>query len=115
MKQVKEVIVENPISTYMGSEKTLEHVKEAIKEHPQLGPKYVKDFDPYHSAMTYGAWKRQGYIVSKGAKAIKSVTFVEAVDPDTGEKKMIRKSVNLFHRIQVDTISPLKLKSKQAI
>jgi hypothetical protein len=43
MKKVKEVLEKRPISTYKGSEKTLEQVKEAIKEHPQLGPKYLKD------------------------------------------------------------------------
>lgn len=110
MKKTKEALKVQPVSTYRGSEKTLEFVKEAIKEHPQLGPKYLKDFSPYHSAMTYGAWKRQGYVVSKGSQAIKSVTFVESEDPTTGEKKMIRRSVNLFHITQVEPISPYKQK-----
>lgn len=110
MKQLKNIIVEKPISTYMGSAKTMEATRIAISEHSQLGPKYAKDYDPYTNTMTYSSWKKQGYIVSKGAKAIKGVTFLEAVDPDTGEKKMIRRSVNLFHRTQVSTISPFKRK-----
>lgn len=113
MKTIKEVIVKNPVSTYMGSEKTVEAVKQAIAEHPQLGPKYVKDFDPYHSAMTYNAWKRQGYIVSKGAKAIHSYTIIESEDPATGEKKMVRRGVLLFHKSQVQPIAPMKLKSEK--
>ena len=110
MKQVKEVIAERPVSTYAGSKKTLEAVIQEIKQHPELGPKYAKNFDPFHDAMTFSAWRRQGYTVSKGAKAIKSITFIEAVDPDTGEKRMMRKSVNLFHRTQVNTISPFNCK-----
>ncbi len=115
MKTIKEVIVKNPVSTYMGSAKTVEAVKAAIAEHPQLGPKYVKDFDPYHSAMTYNAWKRQGYIVSKGAKAIHSYTIIESEDPATGEKKMVRRGVMLFHKSQVQPIAPMKLKAGKTV
>jgi hypothetical protein len=108
MKKVKEVLEERPISTYKGSEKTLEQVKEAIKEHPQLGPKYLKDFDPYHSAMTYNSWKRQGYVPAKGSIGIKSVTFIESIDEQTGKKNMIPRTVILFHRSQVQALSPFK-------
>lgn len=110
MKKVKEVLEERPVSTYKGSEKTLALVKEAIKEHPQLGPKFVKDFDPFHSAMTYNAWKRQGYVPAKGSIGIKSVTYVESEDVITGEKKMIPRTVILFHRSQVQALSPFKHK-----
>ena len=89
----------------MGSSKTVEAVKQAIAEHPQLGPKYVKNFDPYHSAMTFSAWKRQGYAVTKGARGIKSYTIIESEDPKTGEKTMVRRSVLLFHISQVEPIT----------
>lgn len=108
MKKISEVIVKNPVSTYMGSEKTAEAVKNAIAEHPQLGPKYAKDFDPYHSAMTFNTWKRQGYVVKKGSKAIQSYTILESEDPKTGEKQMVRRSVLLFHKSQVQPITETK-------
>lgn len=101
MKKVKEVLDKRPVSTYAGSPKTLAAVIEEIKSHPDLGPKYAENFDPFHDAMTFSAWKRQGYTVSKGAKAIKSPIFVETTDPETGEPRTIRKTVCLFHRIQV--------------
>jgi len=110
MKKVSEVLDERPVSTYAGSKKTLEAVIEEIKQHPELGPKYAKDFDPFHDAMTFGAWQRQGYQVSKGARAIKSPIFVEITDGETGQPKTIRKTVNLFHRSQVTTIRPIKRK-----
>lgn len=110
MKKVKDVLEERPISTYKGSEKTLEFVVQAIKDHEQLGAKYADNFDPYHDAMTFGAWKRQGYIPGKGAIGIKSITFVESEDPKTGERKMIRRTVILFHRSQVQILSPFKQK-----
>lgn len=113
MKKVSEVLDERPVSTYAGSKKTLEAVIEEIKQHPELGPKYAKDFDPFHDAMTFAAWKRQGYQVSKGARAIKSLIFVEVTDGETGEPKTIRKTVNLFHRSQVHSVS--QLGKKQAI
>jgi len=94
-----------PLSTYTGSEATLTAVKEAIKSHPQLGPKYLAGFSPYHSAMTHKAWERQDYAVIKGSKAIKSYTFIEATDEDGNEKKMIRRNVNLFHSSQVQKIT----------
>ena len=112
MKQIKDLIQKKPVSTYMGSEKTVEAVKNAISQHPQLGPKYVKDFDPYHSTLTFSAWRRQGYTVNKGAKAIKSYTIIESKDPETGEKKMVRRSVLLFHETQVTPISKSQSKKK---
>lgn len=107
MKKVKEVLDERPVSTYAGSKKTLEAVLIEIENHPELGPKYAKDFDPFHDAMTFSAWRRQGYTVSKGAKAIFSPIFVEVTDPETGEPKTIRKTVCLFHRTQVQSMSQL--------
>jgi hypothetical protein len=102
-----------PISTYQGSPKTLEAVKLAIKEHPQLGPRYLKNFSPYHDTMSFSCWRRQGYIPSKGSIGIKTVTFIES--EDAGEKKMIPRTVILFHRSQVQALSPYKLKQKQTV
>jgi hypothetical protein len=102
-----------PISTYQGSEKSRAAVVEEIKIHPQLGPKYAKNFDPFHDAMTFNAWRRQGYVPSKGSIGIKTVTFIDS--EDAGEKKMIPRTVILFHRSQVQALSPYKLKQKQTV
>ncbi len=113
MKKTKAAVEDRPVSTYQGSEKTLEHVIEAIKEHPQLGPKYAKNFSPFYDAMTFNAWRRQGYVPSKGSIGIKTITFIESGDEQTGEKKMIPRTVILYHRSQVQALSPFK--QKQAV
>ena len=110
MKKTKDTVVDRPVSTYAGSPKTLAAVIAEIEQHPELGPKYAKNFDPFHDAMTFGAWQRQGYQVSKGARAIKSPIVVEITDGETGQSKTIKKTVNLFHRSQVTTISSSKRK-----
>jgi hypothetical protein len=58
--------------------------------------------------MTFNAWRRQGYVVKKNSKAIHSYTIIESEDPKTGEKKMVRRSVLLFHKSQVQPISEAK-------
>lgn len=113
MKKTKGAVEDRPVSTYQGSEKTLEHVILAIKGHEQLGPKYAKNFDPFHDAMTFSAWRRQGYVPSKGSIGIKTITFIESGDEQTGEKKMIPRTVILFHRSQVQPLSTFK--QKQAV
>ncbi len=110
MKKVKEVIEERPISTYKGSKTSLENVVEAIKVHPQLGPKYAENFSPFHDAMSFSCWKRQGFIPSKGSVGIKTVTLIESEDEQTGKKNMIPRTVILFHRSQVQALSPFKQK-----
>ncbi len=113
MKKTKAAVEDRPVSTYKGSVKSLEAVIEAIKVHPQLGPSFVADFNPMHSAMSYSCWRRQGYVPSKGSIGIKTVTFIESGDEQTGEKKMIPRTVILFHRSQVQALSPFK--QKQAV
>ena len=113
MKKTNTAVADRPVSTYQGSEKSRDLVIEAIKTHSQLGPKYAKNFDPFHDAMTFNAWRRQGYVPSKGSIGIKTITFIEADDAGTGEKKMIPRTVILFHRSQVQALSPFQ--KKQAV
>ncbi len=47
-------------------------------------------------------WLAQGYAVKKGQKALKSVTFVEVKDEKDKVIRKIRRTVNLFHRKQVE-------------
>jgi hypothetical protein len=87
-------------SPYQGSEATYELVREQIRE--RYGDEAAEDFDPYTDAMPFASWVSQGYMVRKGEKALKSVTFVEVKDEKGGVVKKIRRTVNLFHRHQVE-------------
>ena len=50
--------------------------------------------------------------MKKGEKALRSVTFIEKEDPATGEIKKIRRTISLFHRVQVELAAPV---AKQAV
>ena len=100
MKTIAEVIDAQPISTYRGSQKTLEMVREQIKE--RWGLRESKSFNPYHDAMTATAWFAAGFKIKKGEKALKSVTFIESEDDEGKITQRVRRTVNLFHRRQVE-------------
>lgn len=108
MKTIKDVIDTPIVSPYRGSQKTYEMVRAQIEE--RWGSRVAKQFDPYKDTLPYSHWAKYGYKVKKGETALKSVTFVESEDPNTGEPKTIRKTVNLFHKKQVERI---KLDTKQ--
>lgn len=90
------------VSPYRGSEKTYEMVKEQIRE--RYGDECAEEFDPVHDAMPYTSWLAAGFQVRKFQKALKSITFIPAKD-EKGEEKMIRRTVNLFHKRQVEQIA----------
>lgn len=95
MKSLQELV-----SPYKGSEQTYKMVKEQIAE--RWGKEAAEAFDPSRDAMPFSSWLNYGYRVKKGEKALKSITFLEAKD-DLGEvEKKIRRSINLFHRRQVE-------------
>ena len=109
MKTVKDVIRGDSVtdtllhSTYRGSKSTYENVKEQIRV--RFGSKCSKEFDPYKDAMTFATWLSQGYVVKKGEKCLKSITFLEVKDENTGKVlRKIKRSVNLFHRCQVERL-----------
>ncbi|OGG75311.1 hypothetical protein A3A41_01780 [Candidatus Kaiserbacteria bacterium RIFCSPLOWO2_01_FULL_54_22] len=100
MKQVKEVLV----SPWRGSEKTAEDVREQVRE--RFGDEVADEFDPAADAMPFSSWLAQGYAVRKGSKALKSITILEMKDPEDEKKvRKIKRTVNLFHRKEVDKIS----------
>ncbi len=99
MQSVKETIT----SPYRGSETTYEMVKEQIEK--RWGEEAAEDFDPYTDAMPFSSWLAQGYAVKKGQKALKSITFVEVKDENDKVVRKIRRTVNLFHKRQVERLS----------
>lgn len=100
MKSVKEIIITSP---YKGSEKTYELVKEQIQE--RWGAECAEAFDPHTDAMPYSSWVAHGYMVTKGQKALKSITFVEVKDEKDNIVRKIKRTVNLFHKSQVEKIA----------
>ena len=99
MKQVKEVLV----SPYRGSEKTYEDVKEQLRE--RYGDDVAEEYDPHTDCMPFSSWLAQGYAVRKGARALKSITILEVKDDNDKVVKKICRTVNLFHKSQVQKIS----------
>ncbi|MBU6323234.1 hypothetical protein KGQ55_00920 [Patescibacteria group bacterium] len=95
MLSVKELV-----SPYRGSEKTYEMVKDQIEE--RWGEECAEEFDPTCDAMPYASWVAYGYQVRKGQKSLKSITFIDSKDATTGEVRKIKRTVNLFHRRQVE-------------
>ncbi len=100
MKSIKEITV---ISPYRGSEKTYEDVKSQIRE--RWGEECAKEYDPYKDCAPFSTWLSAGFVVSKGQKALKSVTFVEVKDEKDNVVRKIKRTVNLFHKRQVEKVA----------
>jgi hypothetical protein len=94
---------ETILSGYTGSTATFELVAKEIKE--RWGEGEAKKYDPYTNALTFTKWALLGYRVKKGEKAIRSITFIEAKNPDGSVSKRFRKSVCLFYYLQVEKVS----------
>ena len=100
MKSIKETLV----SPWRGSEKTAEDVREQVRE--RFGDEAAEEFDPAADAMPFSSWLSQGYQVRKGSKALKSITIIEMKDPEDEKKvRKVKRTVNLFHKRQVQRIS----------
>lgn len=100
MKSIKETLV----SPWRGSEKTAEDVREQVRE--RFGDEAAEDFNAATDAMPFSSWLSQGYAVRKGSKALKSITIIEMKDPEDEKKvRKIKRTVNLFHRLQVERVS----------
>ena len=98
MNSIKELV-----SPYKGSEATYEMVKEQIAE--RWGDEVAEEYDPHTDAMPYSSWLAFGYRVKKGQKALKSITFVEVKDEKDKVVRKIRRTVCLFHKLQVEKIA----------
>ena len=70
-------------------------VKEQIRE--RWGDECAETYDPYKSVAPFSFWASQGRKISKGQRALKSVTFVEIKNEKGEVVKKIRRNVNLFH------------------
>ena len=102
MQSVKQIVSAPLMSTYKGSERTYEDVREQLRK--RFGDDVADEYDPYSDCMTFSSWLAQGYIVRKGQKALKSITIVEVRDKDDKIVKKICRNVKLFHRRQVEAV-----------
>ncbi len=105
MKKVSEVLEPQITTNYQGSEATYEDVKQQLQE--RFGKKVADSYNPATNCAPFSVWAKAGYRVKKGEKALKSVTFVERENDETGEVEKIRRVVNLFHRVQVELAEPI--------
>lgn len=87
-------------STWKGSVDTLELVREQI--FTRWGADAAVNYDPKANCFTFKQWKKNGYSVRKGEKALKSYTYVEVKDKETDEVRKVRKTVWLFYEAQVE-------------
>jgi len=101
MKNIQEVLT----SPFRGSSANYEAVKQQIKE--RFGDECATSYDPYaNDCMPLISWANYGYRVKAGSKSLKSTTFVEVRDEKTGEViRKIKRTVNLFHKNQVEKVS----------
>ena len=106
MKKIKEVLEPKIVTPYKGSEATFLDVKKQLEE--RYGSKVASAYKPTENCAPFSVWALAGFKVKRGEKALKSVTFVEAKDEVTGEVKKIKRTVNLFHRCQVELATSAK-------
>lgn len=92
---------------YQGSEKNRLLVLKQITD--RWGKKEAKNYDPYKNCLTYLSWQKKGYIVKKGEKALKSITYIKKKEIDDETGKEIKtysypKIINLFYKKQVKKV-----------
>ena len=91
-----------PKTNYMGSKKNYESVRSQLCE--RYNEEIAKEYDPFVNCRTYNDWKRNGYLVNKGAKSFRAVVVVEKKDKDGKVIKKVPRTICLFFKNQVHSI-----------
>lgn len=86
-------------SVWQGSDNTATRVLRQIRA--RFGDKVANDYDPKTNCFTFLGWKQRGYMVKKGEKAIRSITFIKDDNEDETVAKSYPKNVFLFCEVQV--------------
>ena len=73
MKGIKEVVTDQLVSPWRGSERSEADVREQVRE--RWGDDLAEEFDAQKDAMPYLSWLAFGYQVRKKEKALKSITI----------------------------------------
>ncbi len=88
-------------SNWTGSENTSDLVRKQIAE--RWGEDEAKRYNPFVNCFTFNGWLKNGYVVRKDEKAIKSFIIVEKKDKKTGAVVERRpKTIYLFFDLQVE-------------
>ena len=88
-------------SNWTGSENTSDLVRKQIAE--RWGEDEAKRYNPFINCFTFNGWLKNGYVVRKDEKAIKSFIIVEKKDKKTGAVVERRpKTIYLFFDVQVE-------------
>ena len=88
-------------SNWTGSESTSDLVRKQIAE--RWGEDEAKRYNPFVNCFTFNGWLKNGYVVRKDEKAIRSFIIVEKKDKKTGAVVERRpKTIYLFYDKQVE-------------
>ena len=88
-------------SNWTGSENTSDLVRKQIAQ--RWGEDEAKRYNPFVNCFTFNGWLKNGYVVRKDEKAIKSFIIVEKKDKKTGAVVERRpKTIYLFFDLQVE-------------
>jgi len=88
-------------SNWTGSENTSDLVRKQIAQ--RWGEDEAKRYNPFVNCFTFNGWLKNGYVVRKDEKAIRSFIIVEKKDKKTGAVIERRpKTIYLFFDLQVE-------------
>ena len=88
-------------SNWTGSENTSDLVRKQIAK--RWGEDEAKRYNPFVNCFTFKGWLKNGYVVRKDEKAIRSFIIVEKKDKKTGAVVERRpKTIYLFFDVQVE-------------
>lgn len=88
-------------SNWTGSESTSDLVRKQIAE--RWGEDEAKRYNPFVNCFTFNGWLKNGYVVRKDEKAIRSFIIIEKKDRKTGAVVERRpKTIYLFYEKQVE-------------
>ncbi len=91
-----------PKTNFMGSQRNYDSVKQQLLE--RYGEEIADEYDPFVNCRTYNDWKKNNYLVNRGARSFKAVVVVEKKDKDGQVIKKYPKTICLFFRNQVHKV-----------
>lgn len=100
--QTQEAPAPDATSNWKGSMTTRQKVEEQIRE--RFGEEAATVYDPLTNCFPFRLWLKKGFIVKRGEKALKSITFVEKKDAQGNVVGKYPKKVFLFFKCQVEAI-----------
>jgi len=99
-----------PKTNFMGSQRNYENVKQQLTE--RYGIEIAEEYDPLVNCRTYNDWKKNNYLVNRGARSFKAVVVVEKKDKDG---KVIKKYLKLARTVLASFDNGVELTSGQVL